>query len=110
VAQPTLTSTATQGTTTGVYPNPFDPDRDDLHVVFNAASDSADVEFKLYTVSFRLIRNVSLGGASAGTINDKIAGRNNFRGLSRGLYYYVLEFNTTAGKKFSKISEILIFY
>ncbi len=110
VAQPTLTSTATQETTTGVYPNPFDPDKEDLHVAFGASVDSTDVELKLYTVSFRLIRNISLGGASTGVMNDKTATRNNFLGLARGLYYYILEFNTTNGKKYSKINELLIFY
>jgi hypothetical protein len=105
--QPTETSTPAAP---GIYPNPVDPEKDDLHVVFTAGADSTNVEFKIYTVSFRLVRRVSLGNAAAGVVNDKTVTRYYFNSLSKGLYYYVLEFNTSAGVKYSKISELLVVY
>ena len=103
--QPTFTSTPE---VVGLYPNPLDPSKYDLHVVFSAAADSPDIELKLYTVSFRLIRQAELGGAAAGVVEDKVIAGENFRGLSSGLYYYVLQFDTASGKRFSRISELLI--
>lgn len=94
----------------GIYPNPFDPQKEDLHVVFAAAADSTDVELKIYTVAFRLVRKASLGNATAGVVNDKTVMRYRLNSLSKGLYYYVLEFNSSAGVKYSKISELLVAY
>jgi hypothetical protein len=105
--QPTETSVPAAP---GIYPNPVDPKKDDLHVVFTAGTDSTDVEFKIYTVSFRLVRRVSLGSAVAGVVNDKTVMRYYFNSLSKGLYYYVLQFNTSAGVKYSKISEVLVVF
>jgi hypothetical protein len=92
------------------YPNPdYNIDNTGINISFKLTGTAESVEFRLFTVSYRLIRDVSFapgqvkGNLKAG-INVITIPPAYFKGLAAGSYYYVLRGN----KIFSKIKTIII--
>ena len=92
------------------FPNPFNPNTMDLFgFKYNVTRQIRSMNVKVYTVSFKLIRNIEIttdGNAGKGTAT--VSG-SYFQGLASGIYYYYMEVEDTQGKKKrSKISTIVL--
>ncbi|GEM_PF-373962 len=90
---PTQTQAATPGVTPAdglLFPNPLDPETNDLYVTMNIDYDSTEVLFSLYTSALRLVRTVNLGTRNHGAHVEKID-KNSLTGLSNGVYFCIVE-------------------
>jgi hypothetical protein len=104
---PTFTPTAME---TGeiVYPNPYDPSKGDLNIIYNVSDSSATIKVRFYTRAFRLILEESLYPAAAGTNKGAIsAGLMN--GFANGVYFYsVFSSDKNGGEKHGVINKVII--
>lgn len=115
---PTSTPTATETSTPGLfeindvltYPNPFNPNTTDLFgFKYDVTRDVRQITVKIYTVSFKLIRNIVIAtDACGGARKDNVSGRY-FLGLASGIYYYQIEAEDMSGnRKKSRILTLII--
>jgi glucuronoarabinoxylan endo-1,4-beta-xylanase len=85
----TATITAAAGIAGSViYPNPFNPAKDDLRFCVDMATAGA-VKFRLYSRSFRLIREAEAGNAAIGK-NICLIKKEMLTGMASGIYYAVI--------------------
>ena len=104
-ATPAPTATATAIDTPAVfkvtanipYPNPYDPAGMDLSISITLNRSISSVEFRVFTIGFRLIRDVTISaGLPAGKGAVKVDS-SLFTGLSNGIYYFSVTAKTTNG-------------
>ena len=97
------------------YPNPYSgADNTGLNIRFKMAGTAAKIKFRLFTVSYRHIREESF---TAGRVNGGLTSGVNvitilpeyFRGLAAGTYYYMLSAEDGGGNKISSgLNTIII--
>jgi hypothetical protein len=92
------------------YPNPYNPlIGEDLHLQFNISQDADRITFKVYTVGFRAVKEKTwTGNFSAGRISDVTMPAREFSNYANGTYYYVIEGESTQGKKARSRADIII--
>jgi subtilase family serine protease len=95
VFSPTATLTATPDggfAITGVliYPDPLMPEQAELYVHLDATRDPASVRIKIYTTSFRLIKDKTWTASSVTGHYDVSIAATELDNLAAGTYYYVL--------------------
>ena len=98
-AAATLTHTPTMLPTVAnsyVYPNPCNPIYDDVNIAFNLDTAALAVRFEIYSVSYRKLRQISLGVYTAGTHRTLIT-KDKISGLASGIYYYLVVYDKADG-------------
>ena len=112
IQTPTITCTPTMTNTPSIvdeiiYPNPADPEKDiNLNIILDAQADF--IIFRLYSTSFRLIREIKWGSVPAGFYNG-IIDKSYLKSLSNGIYYYRVQINYHGkSPQMHKIQELLI--
>ena len=91
-----------------VYPDPYDPEKGNLNIMYSLAEPESSVEFRLYTRGFRLIRQENLTAGIAGIKTDNVPA-DVFDGLSNGIYIYVLIIKGDDGmERPGKLREMII--
>jgi hypothetical protein len=88
-AAETATATATAGVIPIPYPNPAKPGVDDIKMDVNIEKDATDVEFRMYTSGYRLIKEIDFGSHPQGIMHIDMD-KTNFKGLSNAIYYFVI--------------------
>lgn len=107
-ATPTYTATASSIGGENIYPNPVDPEKQDLTLVFGLDEPADRAYFSIYTKAYRLITKVKLGTAIQG-YNMRVVNRAYLKNLSNGIYYYVIEYDTASSKgNRSKIKQFMV--
>jgi hypothetical protein len=91
----------------GIYPNPCNPEYQDLHLNFNLSQAVTDADFLIYSHGYRLVLKVKLG-ACITQGNKVVIGSNSLKKLASGIYFYVVRYKTTNGYKQTKIGQIFI--
>lgn len=81
-----------------VWPCPVNPLTQDLNVSFDLSEDASSVKFMVYTMGYRLIREVELGSYPAGMQEGKVKG-NYLLGLGNGIYLYYIDASLVDGTK-----------
>ena len=94
------------------YPNPVNPDRVfQVDIEFHASQICSDLVFKVYTSSFRLIRQVEIPGSHELGRNLIPMNTLNFKGLASGIYYYVFIGKSDNDEiKRSEVGKIIILH
>jgi hypothetical protein len=114
---PSPTFTATPAETGGIfkitvdeiYPNPCNPALYDLVLNVGADKNVRSYGLKMFTEAFRLIREISVDGNMSVGKNALVINRANFKGISSGIYYYVLSAVSVDGfKAVSKPGAVII--
>jgi endoglucanase len=90
-----------------LYPCPVNPDKQTLTLTYDLDRNADNVRFIIYTRALRLVRDIYLTGKSAGP-NISPVNSENLKGLSNGIYLYVIEIKDTTGIKRGKIGEFLV--
>jgi hypothetical protein len=103
---PTFTPTAIE---TGeiVYPNPYDPSKGDLNIIYNVSDSSDTIKVRFYTRAFRLILEESLYPAAAG-INKGGISAGLMNGFANGVYFYSVFSSDKNGEKHGIINKVII--
>jgi len=93
-----------------VYPVPFNPGKYPYGILlqFNLTKSSSEVTLKIYSSSFRLVRNVRLAGTFAAGENRGFAEAEQFNNLANGTYYYRLIAESPSGAGYSTAGKIII--
>jgi hypothetical protein len=73
-----------------IYPQPYDPDRGDLRILFNAGKNIISAEFDLYTSGYRLVRKVTDNEFKYSGENTLTVSAGRLKGLASGTYYFTL--------------------
>jgi hypothetical protein len=105
----TLTYTPTEiATQEIVYPNPYDPSKGDLNIIYNVSDPSDTVKVRFYTRALRLVMEESLYPAAAG-MNKGSIHANLLNGLSNGIYFYaVVSRDKNGAEKSGVINKVII--
>jgi subtilase family serine protease len=90
-----------------IYPNPLDPGKSGLSIMFNFASYSDNVVMEVYTVAFRKVKSISMGSAAAGENTVTLEGVK-FMNMSNGIYYYIITAKTDSGTLRGKTDCLVI--
>ncbi len=97
-----------------VYPNPnMDIDNSGIKIRFVLSRNAEKVIFKLFTVAFRSVRYAEFtsaevrGSLTAGNNEVAIDGRV-FKGLSQGMYYYIMSVEDGQGTRVNSVLKPLI--
>jgi hypothetical protein len=83
---PTFTPTAME-TREIVYPNPYDPSKGDLNIIYNVSDQSDTVKIRIFTRAFRLVLEENLYPTAAG-INKGAIRAGFMNGFANGIYFY----------------------
>ncbi len=108
VEEPGATPTQTPVAEELLWPCPANPQTQDINVAFNLTAGASDVSFRVYTMAYRLIRVVDLGGYPAGVQEGKID-KSYLVDLSNGIYFYSIEAALIDGTtQRSRIKEFIL--
>ena len=92
-----------------VYPNPVNSSKDNMNIKFYITKNATKYSIKLYTTSFRLIKEIKDElNLKVGT-NEIIIENKYMKYLAKGIYYYLLIIEDEKGNKISsKIQKFII--
>ena len=90
-----------------IYPIPYNCN-EFLNVKFNITQECKKISIKIYTVGFRLVKNIERDGINnKGTIEIKIDNKY-FKNMGNGVYYFVISGTNTEGKYIRGKPETII--
>jgi len=81
-----------------VYPNPLTEYSNSLYISLNLSRTPDNIDLKIYTVSFRAIRNIEWKTGVAKGKNVLQVSRAKLAAVASGTYYYVITANSKNGK------------
>jgi len=90
-----------------IYPNPYNPRVGDLRISFNVTWEIKLVKVRIYTVGFRVVKQIIKEVENGGRINIIIE-RRYLERLASGTYYLVLIIKDNEGKDIYSKPQILI--
>jgi hypothetical protein len=91
-----------------VYPNPYDPSKGDLNIIYSVSDSSDTIKVRFYTRAFRLILEESLYPSAAG-INKGAISAGLMNGFANGVYFYsVFSSDKNGGEKHGIINKVII--
>jgi hypothetical protein len=91
-----------------VYPNPYNPSKGDLNIIYNVLDPSDTVKVRFYTRALRLIREESLYPSGAGMNKGSIQA-DLFKAFSNGIYFYeVVSRDIKGAEKSGVINKVII--
>ena len=115
--QPTMTMTPTptqiinqQQTINNVvvYPDPYNPDKDNLKIKFEITQPCKTIKIKIYTTGYRLIKQITQPrNYNSGDNNIEIEGRY-INKLANGVYYLIITVKNLEGKEINSKPQILV--
>ncbi len=89
-----------------VWPNPVNPDISGLNIRLLLRAWSKEVTCSIYTVNYRLVRQISWGSLPGGICLQTIS-HDNLKGMSNGIYYFVVK-STGSNTGSSKIGQFVL--
>ena len=89
------------------YPNPFNPDVNDLHIFEYITYDAPEFLLRIYTPAFRLVREINLGAAPHGGC-VLTAERGFFNGLSNGIYFCTIKTYSQVKSEVLKAQKLIL--
>ena len=81
-----------------IYPNPYNPDNNDLKINISITQAAAEMKIRIYTVGYRRIMEIACGALNEKEVTVTIPGARISR-LSAGTYYMIAEGKSTGGQK-----------
>ena len=113
--QPTMTMTPTQIinqqqtiNNVVVYPDPYNPDKDNLKIKFEITQPCKTIKIKIYTTGYRLIKQITQPrNYNSGDNNIEIEGRY-INKLANGVYYLIITVKNLEGKEINSKPQILV--
>ena len=90
-----------------VYPNPYDPSKGDLNIIYSVSDSSDTIKVRFYTRAFRLILEESLYPSAAG-INKGAISAGLMNGFANGVYFYSVFSSDKNGEKHGIINKVII--
>lgn len=91
-----------------IYPNPASSKRD-IYVQYDITQSAEEFSFKIYTVSFRLVREYRKEKGIPSGLNTETISKKYLEGLGKGTYYYIISLKGKEGfKAKSKIGKLVI--
>ncbi len=108
---PCIIPTITPGITViNVWPNPYNPNLGNLSIGYTIAQDTDEVDIRIYTIAFRLIKVIIVSGSDSASSDEKTetVDKANFSNLADGTYYYILTAKQAGKQVKSKTGVIII--
>jgi hypothetical protein len=91
-----------------VYPNPYNPSKGDLNIIYKVLDPSDTVKVRFYTRALRLIMEESLYPSGAGMNKGSIQA-DLFKAFSNGIYFYeVVSRDIKGAEKSGVINKVII--
>jgi hypothetical protein len=91
-----------------IYPNPYNPTKEDLRIKFEITQASKVVKVRIYAVSFRLIRQITQTGNYTVGENRITIDRKYLNNLANGTYYLIMTAINDRGEKADGKPEVLV--
>ncbi|PKL91434.1 MAG: hypothetical protein CVV21_07570 [Candidatus Goldiibacteriota bacterium HGW-Goldbacteria-1] len=93
-----------------IYPNPYNSKISPAgpFVIFKLAKNAAGVSLRIYSSSFRLVKNIEFEGVFTAGLNRAHTRAEDFKNLSNGTYYFVLTADGASGKAKSKADKMIV--
>jgi hypothetical protein len=91
-----------------VYPDPYNPDKDNLKIKFEITQPCKTIKIKIYTTGYRLIKQITQPrNYNSGDNNIEIEGRY-INKLANGVYYLIITVKNLEGKEINSKPQILV--
>ena len=91
-----------------IYPNPYNPNKEDLRIRFEITQASKVVKVRIYAVSFRLIRQITLAGDYTVGGNRIKIDKRYLENFANGTYYLIMSVINNKGEKADGKPVVLI--
>ena len=91
-----------------IYPNPYNPNKEDLRIKFEITQASKVVKVRIYAVSFRLIRQITLAGDYTVGGNRIKIDKRYLENFANGTYYLIMSVINNKGEKADGKPAVLV--
>jgi hypothetical protein len=91
-----------------IWPNPYNPDTGNINFGYALGQDSEETELRIYTASFRLIKEIAVADSDLAGSKTRTVDASNFSGLASGTYYILIEAEQSGREVKSQPAIIII--